>query len=368
MKINRLRINNFRNYKELEINFDNKTVYLTGENGQGKTSMIEAISVLSLLNSFRSKNYNHLKNSESKTFFLEAFFTDSTGKILDVSISFDGKNKQISFLGKKISKMSDFYGKIPLVYLVPDQGIITYGPPMERRKYIDSFISMIDSEYFKALKYYNLTLKQKNSVLIENRKNGGDIDAVISVYNNQLIDYGTKIFSKRVYFINNFKKIFNKIITYISENIKTADIVYKSSIDIKNYREDFKSSLNKNRYLEIARGGSLIGPHKDDIVFKINDFNLRIYGSKGQHKIFLVALKLTELEYIKSLKYEYPIFLIDDLYSEIDDSKSKRIASLLDKDIQTFITTCDKSKLELFNKDSTQVIDIKNGAVYSNEA
>ncbi|MBN1971733.1 MAG: DNA replication/repair protein RecF [Candidatus Delongbacteria bacterium] len=363
MKLKRLVLNNFRNYREFNTEFNNRIVYITGLNGQGKTNLIESISVLSLLYSFRTKNYQTLVKENEKNFYISGDFTDSRGRILDVNISFDGTNKKINFMDKKVDKMGDYYGKIPLVYLVPDQAVITTGPPLERRKYIDSFISLVSKDYLNALKNYNQTLKQRNLILSDLKQKKGSSSPYLNVYNSQLIDYGSYIYRKRIEMINILNPILKKTVISIAPDISDAKVIYKSSVLENNYVDDFKKKLERNLYLEIARGSSLIGPHKDELTFEFNSFNLRTYGSKGQHKIFLVSLKLAELEMIKSITKEYPIFLIDDLYSEIDTDKSIQIVSILDRDIQTFITTCDSSKLNHFNTESTQVIEISKGLI-----
>ena len=184
---------------------------------------------------------------------------------------------------------------------------------------------------------------------------------MIDVYNEQLSEYGSKIFSKRIEFLKRFNKFFKEILLFISDGLYIGNISYSSSMDKKDYYNDLKKQLFEKKQIEKDRGLSVIGPHKDDLVFKINGNDLRKYGSKGQHKLFLVALKLAEIKYIKSITDEYPIFLLDDLYSEIDEKKSGMIAKVLDKDIQTFITTSNSSIINQFEKTNIQIFNITEG-------
>ena len=363
MKLNKIILDNFRNYNNLDISFDKDIVCFTGLNGQGKTNLIEAISVLGLLSSFRTKNYNEMKKFNEDYFFISGEFTDKNENKLSIKISFSDKKKKVIFQDKKVLKFSDFWGNIPIVYLIPDESIITIGPPQERRRFVDKLLSMIDKEYFTLLKNYSKTIKQKNKVLYNLKKDNSFQPEMIVVYNEQLLEYGVKIFNKRVEFIEGFIKFFKDILLFISDDLFIGNISYSSSIDQNNYHNDMKKQLSENIKTEKDRGLSMIGPHKDDLIFEINDNDLRKYGSKGQHKLFLVALKLSEIKYIKSITDEYPVFLLDDLYSEIDEKKSGKIAKILDKDIQTFITTSNSSIINQFDINNTRIFNVAEGVL-----
>jgi len=364
MKLRDLTLNNFRNYQDLKLNFNKKIIYLVGLNGQGKTNIAESISVLSLLSSFRTKTYGNLINKESDFFYINGIFEDNRGNSLNIKVSYKGNKKKIVFQDKQVLKFSDLWGKIPLVYLIPDQGIITTGPPSQRRDFLDKMLSLVSKEYFSIFRNYNRVLKQKNNLLQKFKKETKKPFDFIKVYNSQLVEYGEQIFNFRLDFLEKYNIFFREIIQSISSNIKNAAIKYSSSIDRNNFKEDFSNKLSSSLNYEAIRGGSLIGPHKDDISFEINNFNLRNFGSKGQHKIFLVALKLAEIEFIKSITDEYPILILDDLYSEIDNEKCEKVAKLLDRNIQTFITTCDESKIKYFSKENIQVIRVDNAKCY----
>ena len=362
MKIKNIALHNFRNHKKLKLEFNKKIIYIVGLNGQGKTNLVEAISVLALLSSFRTKNYEYLLKKDEDAFFLKADFIDSNHRELNIKIGYGEKKKRVVFQDKKVVRYSDLWGKIPLVYLIPDESIITSGPPGERRKFLDRLLSLVSRTYFDCLKNYNRVLKQKNALLVKAKKENIKPVEMIEVLNYQLVDYASQLVLLRIDFLQKYEKYFCEILSQISDNAYKGSLKYNSSVVFnEQYKEKLSQKLKEKLNIEIIRGTSLSGPHKDDLDFEINNYNLRNFGSKGQHKIFLVALKLAEIEFIKSITNEYPIFILDDLYSEIDNEKCEKIAMILDHNIQTFITTCDYSKIEFFNKDNIQIIEIKNG-------
>lgn len=360
MRINHLKLHNFRNYPAISLDINSQIVFLEGMNGQGKTNLVEAVSVLALLKSFRVANYDLLINSSQKSFFIEGNFQSTTSKNINVKLSYQDKKKQIQVDDKKIKKFSDYWGMIPLVYLIPEEGEITAGSPSERRSFFDQFLCLISNEYFSALKNYLSVLKQKNNLLSEIKKNPS-VKTLLPVYNQQIVEYADVIVRLRLNLLKSYQPIVSELVTQISPAITCCEFEYLSNIKTDNYKANLSNKLRENEQIEIIRGSSLYGPQKDDVVFNINGYNLRNFGSKGQHKIFLVALKLAQVKYMKSIIREYPIFILDDLFSEIDSEKCMKIAELLDSEIQTFITTCDYSKKNYFNPAVTQILNIENG-------
>ncbi len=363
MKINNLELLNFRNINSQQIKFNKRIIYIVGENGQGKTNLIEAISILSLLKSFRTNNYKNLITYEKDYFVLKSDFSKDDQTNLKIMMSYQNGHKNIKLNNKKIEKFSDLWGKIPLVYLISDETIITSGPPKERRNFLDQLISIVSRDYFNALKQYKILIQQKNKVLLELKKRELFAKDLLNVYNQQIIALSEIIVSKRIKFLKEYQHFFKEILSYISANLYQGEIIYQSLIKTNDYSTNLALKLKEKMDDEINRGNSLVGPHKDELIFKINDKDIRFFGSKGQQKIFLISLKLAEIEFIKLFTDEYPIFLIDDLYGEIDFEKSTKIAQILDKDIQTIITTCDKDKIKLFNRENLEIIEIAQGKV-----
>jgi DNA replication and repair protein RecF len=361
MKLKRIEINNFRNYDRLELVFNKNIICFTGLNGQGKTNIVEAVAVLGLLSSFRTQTYADMIKFEKEHFYIKGEFENSNGRMLEVSISYDGTSKKIMFMNKRILKFSEMWGKIPVVYLIPEESAVTGGAPAYRREFIDKLLSMTDPEYFTLLNNYNAVLKQKNKLLFSARYDGGADLSMTGIYNAKIAETGAKIYLKRTAFLEDFQRYFKDIILFISDGLYTGDIGYETSTDKVKYFQNLSERLKSEYHSELKRGISLVGPHKDDLEFMINGRSLRKFGSKGQHKLFLVALKLAEIEYIKSVTEEYPVFILDDLYSEIDENKSLMVAKILDKDIQTFITTSNSRIVEQLDKEASELFRVENG-------
>ncbi|HQO08601.1 MAG TPA: DNA replication and repair protein RecF [Clostridiales bacterium] len=361
MKLKKIELSTFRNYDKLELEFSKNIVCFTGLNGQGKTNVVEAIAVLGLLNSFRTNNYSDMIKFDSKGFYLRAEFVNKSGRELEVKISYDGEVKKIFFQNKRIIRFSELWGKIPVVYLIPEESLVTSGPPASRRDFIDKLISMIDGEYFSALNDYNKIIKQKNKILSAMKTGESSSYDMLKIYNSKIAELGSLIYKKRKSFLEDFLVLFKNILLNISDGLYEGDIRYETQSDEKEYFKSLSENLSKYLNTEIRRGTTAVGSHKDDLIFLINGRQLRNYGSKGQHKLFLVALKLSGIEYIKSVTDEYPVFIMDDLYSEIDDKKSMKVAKILDNDIQTFITTSSGRIIDQLDPKISQLYKIENG-------
>jgi DNA replication and repair protein RecF len=184
---------------------------------------------------------------------------------------------------------------------------------------------------------------------------------MLKIYNSKIAELGSLIYKKRKSFLEDFLVLFKNILLNISDGLYEGDIRYETQSDEKEYFKSLSENLSKYLNTEIRRGTTAVGSHKDDLIFLINGRQLRNYGSKGQHKLFLVALKLSGIEYIKSVTDEYPVFIMDDLYSEIDDKKSMKVAKILDNDIQTFITTSSGRIIDQLDPKISQLYKIENG-------
>ncbi|MFO7809780.1 MAG: DNA replication and repair protein RecF [Candidatus Delongbacteria bacterium] len=365
MKLKKLELINFRNYNQLNLDFLKNIVCFTGLNGQGKTNIVEAVAVLGMLNSFRTNSYSDLIKFEKDHFFAKGVFLDNKNRTIDVRISYDGKKKKIMYQNKKVMRYSEMWGKIPVIYLIPDESVITNGPPAARREFTDKLLSIVDPGYFSVISKYNAIIKQKNKMLMMFKQTGSADADMLLVYNSEISELGAVIFKKRMKFIEVFLEYFKQIFSFISNGSYCGNIKYLTSMDIERYKESTIEKLAKYSYIEMKRGVSLVGPHRDDLEFLIGGKELKRFGSKGQHKLFLVSLKLAEIEYIKSITDEYPVFILDDLYSEIDEEKSLCVARMLDKDIQTFITTSNAKMISQLDKRAAQLYRVDNGSCMS---
>ena len=349
MKIKKIKLLNYRNYEKLELDFSSTLNLIYGDNGSGKTNLIEAIYLLALTKSFRTSNdFNMIKSNSNQT--------TVTGEIDDIKYQieiFDG-GKKVYIDNDKIDKLSKYIGQINLVLFNPlDTKVIT-DSPATRRRMLDIEISQISQDYLIILANYNRILKHRNAYLKQLFLNGNSSGEYLDILTKKLIEYGVKIYEIR----DNYIKQINDNITKIYENIfnyGNLTIKYHSDYSNKNVDKLLKM-YQKNYKKEMAYGKTLEGIHHDDIEFMLDEHNIKIYGSIGQQKNSIISFKLAELLIIKKIKGEYPILILDDLFSELDNNKVNNILKMLNKEVQTFITTT--------NIESIQDELIKDGTLF----
>ena len=342
MYINNLKIQNFRNYKYQEINFENKINIFYGDNAQGKTNILESIFISSFGKSFRTNKDKELIKMGENFLKIQTHFQkkDRDGEIR-VEIS-DKKNVYLNDV--KLKKLSEVLGNIILVIFTPDDINLLKSGPSARRKFLDMMIGQLRPAYVLNLNSYLKTLDQRNNFLKQKIKN----DAMLDIWDEKLAEYGEKVFNYRKQFIDLIK---NKI-TAIHAEITDEKIDINYSSDFKN-RQEFIELLKKSRQNDYFRGYTTKGIHRDDFIIYINNEPVNIYGSQGQNRTAILSLKLAELNVIYDDLGEYPILLLDDFMSELDE---KRIANFLNniENIQVIIT-CTKN-IDIKNSISHQVI------------
>ncbi|MDA3860554.1 MAG: DNA replication and repair protein RecF, partial [Melioribacteraceae bacterium] len=294
MVLNKIELKNYRLHSDTKVNFSKYLNYIVGGNGQGKTSLIESIYYLCT-----SKNLMQSKDLEvvsfNETYFnILGNFSDLTDNSVRVYFNNDENKKSIFVDDKQIGRASSLIGKFPVVTLIPANHLITQGAPADRRKFFDSVISQSSSTYLKILLDYNKTLRQRSSLLnqIKESKSQKLLDE-LSVWTESLINQGSEIIEHRIRFLNLFKDYIQDSYKRIMNNteIPSIEYFYLNKFDASNVKELFISEVEKNKNLELIRGKNLVGPHRDEFIFKINGKELKKYGSQGQHKTFLIALR-----------------------------------------------------------------------------
>lgn len=337
MEIIDLKLLNFRNYEKLEISFSKHLNIIYGNNGMGKTNLVEAISVLALTRSFRTINDKFLIRKDNSILKIEGNIKDNYINNYKVILKSDGKKVKID--NKNILKISDYISKINVVIFSPDDLKIIKDTPSIRRKNLNIEISQVNTLYLKYLNIYNKILKQRNAYLKTLSINSNASMEYLEVITKKLIEYGLKIYKIRSEYCINVNNFISKFYYKIT-NINELKIEYKS--DFNNMREqELLDIYKKNIKRDLFLGKTSFGIHHDDIDFILEDFNLKNFGSEGQQKNAIIALKLSEIEIIKKYKECVPILILDDLFSEIDHEKINNILNLLDKKMQIFITTTD---------------------------
>ncbi|TVZ09334.1 DNA replication and repair protein RecF [Cellulophaga sp. RHA_52] len=328
MLLKKLSLVNYKNFDSKEFDFDAKINCFVGSNGVGKTNILDAIYHLSFgksyFNPIASQNIKH-----GEDFFVVdgLFFKNDREEKIICSLK-KGAKKVIKKNGKAYDKFSDHIGFLPLVIISPaDRDLILEGSDT-RRKFIDGVVSQSNKEYLTALLKYNKILLQRNSLLKYFAVNHTFDKTTLSVYNEQLQEYGTIIHKERVAFLNEFIPIFKEQYAAISGGKEDVTITYNSKLLDKDLLQLFNESLEKDRAVQYTT----VGTHKDDLSFEINNYPVKKFGSQGQQKSFLIALKLAQFNFIKAQAKTTPILLLDDIFDKLDENRVAQIVSLVDDD------------------------------------
>ncbi len=345
-----IEIKNFRNHIHTYIEFSDNLNLFIGGNAQGKTSILEAISYLCLTKSFNASSDSYVLNFNAKFFEVSGRFELENGREINVRVNFEeGQGKKIFFNREEVEKFSNVIGKLPIVILSPRSKEIVQGHPEDRRKFFNLAIAQLSSVYTDELIDYKKILRQRNKVL--SAMANGEIKVeqgldLLDVWDESFINYAGRIIFRRMKFISEFVSFFKNAYLKFDEP-EDARIDYITQIeidpldDIETVKEKLKIALRRVRDEEINRGITLIGPHRDEFVFKINSYELRRFASQGQMKSFLVALIIGQFFYLKEKKLETPILLLDDVFGELDLKRAQKLLSIVGHIGQVFITATD---------------------------
>ncbi|WP_282123804.1 DNA replication/repair protein RecF [Algibacter mikhailovii] len=326
MILKSLSLLNYKNFNDKSFIFNEKINCIVGNNGIGKTNVLDAIYHLSFGKSyFNPVATQNIKHDED--FFVINGNYEKEDKTEKVAISLKrGQKKVIKRNGKAYEKFSDHIGFLPLVIISPaDRDLITEGSST-RRKFIDSVISQSDKGYLNQLINYNKILAQRNALLKYFALNHTFNQDTLDVYNTQLTDYGTLIFNKRDSFLKEFIPIFKSRYKAISNGNEVVDLAYRSDLYENELTTLLKSVINKDRALQYTS----VGIHKDDLQFNIASHPIKKFGSQGQQKSFLIALKLAQFDFIKAQSGVNPILLLDDIFDKLDEQRVAQIIKLVD--------------------------------------
>lgn len=357
MQILNLKLDNFRNYSHVEIKFLSGKNILIGKNGMGKTNLIEAIYTLALTKSFRGSVESIVIKKGEDTARIEGQIKDDFKTKYSVIISNQGKKVKIN--NKNQDKISKYISLINIILFNPDDLKIIKLSPINRRRFLNIEISQLDNSYLILVNDYNRLLKQRNSYLRTMYLNNNASKEYMDAITEKLVALGEKIFEKRKSFIDKINTLIVDLYFQITKE-KGLTVIYESdfeSINLKNILKKYAKTLNK----DMSLGMTQIGIHRDDFYFEINNNNIKEYGSEGQQKNALLAFKLAELEIFKNQKGSYPILILDDLFSEIDDEKINNLINLLPFDSQIFITATDLKKVKKNLLKDSKIIKVNNG-------
>ena len=339
MYIEQINLKNFRNYEEQDIKLNPHINIFYGDNAQGKTNILEAIFLGGFGKSFRTSKEKEMIKLQKD--FLEVNIkyqkSDRDGK---VKIILSNK-KQIEINGVKIKKLSELIGNLNLVIFTPDDIQILKNGPDKRRRFLDMMIGQLRPNYVYTLNLYLKTLEQRNNYLRQIKEENKS-EEMLEIWDEKLVEYAEIICKYRKEFIEKIKEQIKVIHPKITENNEILTLNYITECDNK---ETYLSLLKQRRKLDIIKGFTTKGIHRDDFKVFINDKEIGIYGSQGQHRTAILTLKLAELYVIYNEIGEYPILLLDDFMSELDENRRKSFLEYI-QDTQVIITCTDKMELE----------------------
>lgn len=358
MKIDTISLTNFRNYEKLNLTFSKSLNIIYGLNGSGKTNLVEAIYLLSLTKSFRISNDKSLiKKGAIKAKVRGEILKNDDLSSYGVEISQDGKT--VLFNDQKVDKISDYVSKLNVILFNPSDTRLIDEAPAERRKLLNIEISQLYKEYLVVLANYNRILKQRNFYLRGMYINGNYATDYLDILTKKMIEYGTVICKYRYDFI---EKI-NKYITDIYGGIFNKGVLKVKYIST--YKKKDKDTLlkmyQKSYQKEMSIGKTLYGIHHDDIEFNLDNNNLKEIGSEGQRKNAIISFKLAEINVINEVKKYYPVLILDDLFSELDKGKVTNIFSLLNEEVQTFITATEIKNISKKILNKAKIFKVEDG-------
>ncbi len=347
MMLQNLTLTSFKNYRQLSLSFgDNRFIGFTGANGIGKTNLLDAIHYLSLGKSYFNPTDRQNIREGDQFFNLRGLFFKKDAEHEVFCSYMPGRKKVIKHNGTPYQKLTNHIGRFPNVIITPfDVKLINEGSE-ERRRFLDSILSQIDSTYLQQISQYQRYLNQRNAQL-KAMAEGGYFDAsLLTVYDDQLAPLARAIYQRRKAFLEEFNPVFNQYYAWLSNQEEPVALDYESSLASESLEQLLRKTLEKDRALQRTSTGI----HRDDLVFTIMGKSLKRFGSQGQQKSYLIALKLAQYEMLLKARDEAPILLLDDIYDRLDDQRVNRLMQAITRHpfSQVFLTDTSYDRVEQF--------------------
>lgn len=363
-----LSLKNYRNYPALELSFGDSLIILKGDNAQGKTNLLESIYVLAMTKSHRTSNEQELILWGQDQAYIKGSLQKGTGKVpLEISLSKKGRKTRVNHLEQK--KLSDYIGQMNVILFAPEDLSLVKGGPQLRRKFLDMELGQISPIYLHDLVQYQNILKQRNTYLRQLADKKQKDEIYLDILTEQLADYGSKVLSERYKFVKRLEFWANQFHQQISHQKEILTIDYVSSIgsaetmNTEEIRLLFIERLKKNRQRELFKASTFVGPHRDDLIFMVNQQNVQAYGSQGQQRTTALSVKLAEIDLMKEETGEYPILLLDDVMSELDDIRQLQLLETIEGKVQTFLTTTTLEHLQNKISVKPEVFLVQEGSI-----
>ncbi|MBO8164813.1 MAG: DNA replication/repair protein RecF [Brevibacillus sp.] len=344
MFLRELSLTNYRNYTSLSLSFDHPINLFIGNNAQGKTNVLESMYVLALAKSHRTSRDKELIAWDAEYATIRSEVERRYGSVrLEIQLTNKGKKAKINGLEQR--KLSEYVGAINAVMFAPEDLAIVKGAPAQRRRFLDMEIGQVSPTYLYYLTNFNKVLAQRNQLLKDLAAKKSDSKEMISIWNTQFADLTVKLLQKRFEFLRKLEMWANSIHTGITDGRENLSLHYENTspivegMDPDQARDVMLASLEELFEREKMRGSTLIGPHRDDFSLRINDVDVQAFGSQGQQRTTALSLKLAEIELIKEEVGEYPILLLDDVLSELDEHRQTLLLETIQTKVQTFVTS-----------------------------
>ena len=340
MFLNKLSLINYKNLKQVELDLSPKMNCFFGDNGMGKTNLLDAVYYLSFCKSKTNPADTQIIRHEEEFFVIQGFYSFGD-KSEEIYCGFKRRQKKHFKRNKKeYERLSDHIGLIPLVMISPDDYELIQGGSEERRKFLDMVISQYDKEYLNALIRYNKALAQRNALLKETHYSD---DTLFDIWEQQMSEAGIVIFEKRNRFIRDFIPEFQEYYDYICQSSEKVSLRYESHLQQDDFPVVLKNSREKDRIIGFTRKGI----HKDDLNMELDNYPIKRIGSQGQNKTYLIALKLAQFNFLRKINNQTPILLLDDIFDKLDAKRVEQIVQLVVQDTfgQIFITDTNREHL-----------------------
>jgi DNA replication and repair protein RecF len=378
MYLSSLYLRNFRNHSLTSIDCGRGINFLLGNNGQGKTNVVEAISYLCLTKSFYAGSDALVLKFGEGMFEVEGTLVSDEGRPSEVRVAYLAESNEKYYMVNRhrIEPLSSVIGRFPIVVFSPEHGAITTGGPAERRKFLDLVISQSNPGYFQSLLDYRNVLKQRNRVLLDLKMNRAGGPGVLEAWDEQLVRHGCVLWAKRRTFAAEFEPIVRSVYARFVDAGEEPTLSY-APIGQGDFpgtpdalADAFRAQLRQKESVERRFGTSLVGPHRDEIGFAIDGLELRSFASQGQHKTFVIALKLAEFIYLKSRRAETPLLLLDDVFAELDHDRTAKVVAAIEEIGQAFLTSTDRRLVESWNpvREDCRHFMIEGGAIVGQQA
>ena len=357
MIIKSIELADYRNYDSLTMQFDKGTNILYGDNAQGKTNILEAIFVSATTKSHRGSKDREIINFHKEEAHIRTYIErEGVDTKVDMHLR-KSKSKGIAIDGQKIKKAADLLGLCNVVFFSPeDLGIIKNGPS-ERRRFVDMELCQLDKFYLYNLNHYNKIVNQRNKLLKDMYMNP-DLRETLSIWDMQLVSFGSKIIERRRTFVEQLNEIVYDIHKRLSGNREELMIKYEPDVENKDFEHKLKSSQDR----DIKSKMTSVGPHRDDFSFLVGDIDIRKYGSQGQQRTAALSLKLSEIELVKKITKDTPVLLLDDVLSELDSNRQNYLLNNIGN-IQTIITCTGLEEFVNNRFEINKVFNVLNGSV-----